>query len=82
MEIIKVGTKNLCTCGKCGTVMRPSDSDVRIKKHTPSPSYYDDPDPEDYYKTYVTCPVCQNSVSYGSHMKSQLMKRAIHDDDF
>jgi hypothetical protein len=85
VEVLRVGRKNVVTCGKCGSELRIDDSDVRLEHRPLQPSYYDDPEPEDHYRTYVVCPVCKAKVpcSGSSGLKSRLIaQRKRADDDF
>ena len=87
MEVLRVGTKNQVTCGKCGSVLRFSESDVRLR-HRPMAIGHDEietmPEPEDHYQAYVMCPVCQASASVPAEraLKRSLLaaeRRADHD---
>lgn len=65
MEVLQVGTKNQATCGKCGSVLRFSKTDVRLRHRPLTVGPYDIetmPKPEDHYQAYVTCPLCSAAV--------------------
>ena len=79
MEVLKTGTRNVCTCGKCGSQLRWAEGDVKLE-FQPDKSfgpYEMDIEPEDFYNSYVVCPVCPGTkiyVSAGRSAKTALIK--------
>jgi len=58
MEVIRAGIQHKCTCRHCGSQLSAERSDFKLKDSQPAYGLYDDPEPEDYYKVYVVCPIC------------------------
>jgi hypothetical protein len=88
MEVLKVGTKNVVECRGCGSVLRYEDSDIKLggKREINVGPYEVEcmPEPEDYYTTYVGCPVCKKPVNMSAprSLKVKLIeadRRADHD---
>ncbi len=81
MEIVRQGTKNMVTCGGCGSVLRFSPTDVRLVHAPVNPGPHEVecmPEAEDHYRAVVTCMSCQKTlpVSLPLQEKRALMPAA------
>lgn len=85
MEVTKLGTKNLATCGHCGSELRYVESDVQLqhgKPTTASPWDVEDFGPEDNFSMFLTCPVCRHTVPLRKDraLIARLLERRRHLD--
>jgi RNase P subunit RPR2 len=85
MEVLKEGTKTVVACGKCGSTLRYSDTDVKLAYQPPGYTS-GEAEPEDRYRLVVYCPVCPNRtqipVARDTTLIRQLLKRARGDDTY
>ena len=87
MEVLKVGTRNVVSCGKCGSQLRYGDSDVRLRDAPRNSGYgSDEYEPGPCYRLVVSCPVCRGGtdvpVPYDRRLVERLVEsqfRAEHD---
>jgi hypothetical protein len=68
MELLKQGTRNLLTCGGCGSLLRYLPTDVRLVHSPVNVGHHEVecmPEAEDHYRAVVTCPSCTASLHVG-----------------